>query len=265
MKKNTKTTRRVQIRKVNKDEPMNDPDFFKFDDEYQETEKYRATPIKENNKSERKVKRIITTKTTYKVENNDNKDEIVIKKEEKKDHSKLLRILNKIAKICLNITIVVALLIILDLFLISRFEIGPLFTFRTETYDDGGTKEYYGLGYKVIKYKVLNGREGMVLGGYSLEYSDTPIKMDLSKLTNKKINEFDNKDFVEITGTVKSIDKKNKRVVLKDGKNTVYCDIRDDYRLDKITVGHKAKIIGNMYIEESSNKTTLYLEKGVVK
>ena len=264
MKKTTRTIKKVQTRKVNKDKPLNDPDFFKFDDEYQKVETYKATPIKTDTKGEKKIrKQIITTKTTYKVENNDNKDEILIK-EEKKDYSRLLRILNKIARICLNITIVVSLLIILDLFLISRFEIGPIFAIRTETYDDGGTKEYYGLGYKVIKYKVLNGREGTVLGGYSLKYSDTPKKIDLSKLTKKKVDKLENKDFVEITGTVKKIDKKNKRVVLKDGNNTVYCDIRDSYRLDKIAVGHKAKIMGNMYIEESSSKITLYIEKGVV-
>lgn len=263
MKTTTKTTKKVQTKKVNKDEFMNDPDFFKFEDEYQETEKYKATPIKDNNRNERKTKKqIITTKTTYKVEN-DNNNEILIK-EEKKDHSHLLCILNKVAKICLNITIVVSLLIIFDLFLITRFEVGPLFAIRTETYDDGGTKEYYGLGYKVIKYKVLNGREGMVLGGYSLKYSNTPKKIDLSKVAKNNISEDDNKEFVEITGTVKSIDKKNKRVVLKDGKNIVYCDIRDSYRLDRITVGQKAKIMGNMYVEELSKNIKLYLEKGVV-
>lgn len=263
MKKTTKTRKRIQTKRVNKDEFMNDPDFFKFEDEYQEVEKYKATPIEKDDKNEKKVrKQIITKKTTYRVENND--DEILIK-EEKKDRSKLIKILNRVAKICLNITIVVSLLIIFDLFLITRFEVGPLFAIKTKTYDDGGTKEYYGLGYKVIKYNVLNGREGMVIGSYSLKYSDTPKKIDLTKLTKKDLDESNNKDFVEITGTVKSVNKKNKRVVLKEGKNIVYCDIRDVYRIDKITIGKKAKIMGNMYIENLDNKIELYLEKGVVE
>ena len=46
----------------------------------------------------------------------------------------------------------------------------PLFAVSFGTNKDGGTKEYYGLGYKVIKYNVLGGRKDMVFGFITLKY-----------------------------------------------------------------------------------------------
>jgi len=54
--------------------------------------------------------------------------------------------------------------------------IPPKFAIHTSTYKDGGTKEYYGLGYKIIKYNVM-GNNGEItknnseIGSFFLKYN----------------------------------------------------------------------------------------------
>ena len=130
MKKNT---RKIVTKKTKKQDI--DSDFFRFDDDYDTEEKYTATPL--TSEVIEQKQEVFTTKTTYEVENSG--DSILIKKKNNKDM--LLR-LNKIARIILKVVVVISVLIIIDLFLITRFEFGPLFAIRTKTYKDGGTKEY---------------------------------------------------------------------------------------------------------------------------
>lgn len=47
----------------------------------------------------------------------------------------------------------------------------PIFMIRTSIYKDGGTKEYYGLGYKVIKCNTLSGDKSVKLGTYFMKYN----------------------------------------------------------------------------------------------
>ena len=248
MKKNT---RKIVTKKTKKQDI--DSDFFRFDDDYDIEEKYTATPL--TSEVIEQKQEVFTNKTTYEVENSG--DSILIKKKNNKDM--LLR-LNKIARIILKVVVVISVLIIIDLFLITRFEFGPLFAIRTKTYKDGGTKEYYGLGYKVIRYNVTNGREGIVVGNYSLKYNKTAKKVDLSKT---KLTEDNNGDYVEITGKVDKVDKKNKRIVLQNGKNEIYCDIKEEFKeYNKISINKIVNITGRIYVEDSNE---LYIENGVVK
>lgn len=248
MKKNT---RKIVTKKTKKQDI--DSDFFRFDDDYDIEEKYTATPL--TSEVIEQKQEVFTTKTTYEVENSG--DSILIKKKNNKDM--LLR-LNKIARIILKVVVVISVLIIIDLFLITRFEFGPLFAIRTKTYKDGGTKEYYGLGYKVIRYNVTNGREGIVVGNYSLKYNSIAKKVDLSKT---KLTEDNNGDYVEITGKVDKVDKKNKRIVLQNGKNEIYCDIKEEFKeYNKISINKIVNITGRIYVEDSNE---LYIENGVVK
>ena len=248
MKKNT---RKIVTKKTKKQDI--DSDFFRFDDDYDTEEKYTATPL--TSEVIEQKQEVFTTKTTYEVENSG--DSILIKKKNNKDM--LLR-LNKIARIILKVVAVISVLIIIDLFLITRFEFGPLFAIRTKTYKDGGTKEYYGLGYKVIRYNVTNGREGIVVGNYSLKYNKTAKKVDLSKT---KLTEDNNGDYVEITGKVDKVDKKNKRIVLQNGKNEIYCDMKEEFKeYNKISINKIVNITGRIYVEDSNE---LYIENGVVK
>lgn len=50
----------------------------------------------------------------------------------------------------------------------------PIFclNFDSMTYMDGGSKVYWGLGYKVIAYNKLNGYNKIHIGTYFLEYDD---------------------------------------------------------------------------------------------
>ena len=47
----------------------------------------------------------------------------------------------------------------------------PIFMIKTNTYKDGGSTEYVGLFYKVIKCTTLDGDKTITLGTYSLKYS----------------------------------------------------------------------------------------------
>ncbi|WP_442598412.1 hypothetical protein [Neobacillus sp. D3-1R] len=44
----------------------------------------------------------------------------------------------------------------------------PLFVIKTAMYKDGGTKLYQGLGYKVIDYNKLEGRQDIVFQSFFL-------------------------------------------------------------------------------------------------
>lgn len=48
----------------------------------------------------------------------------------------------------------------------------PLFCIPTTTYKDGGTREYLGLGYKVIAYQKINGYHQSHIGTWFLQYDE---------------------------------------------------------------------------------------------
>lgn len=48
----------------------------------------------------------------------------------------------------------------------------PIFCVSFGQYLDGGTKEYYGLGYKIIDYNILDGFDGYKLGTWFMTYNN---------------------------------------------------------------------------------------------
>lgn len=48
----------------------------------------------------------------------------------------------------------------------------PIFCINLATYRDGGTKEYYGLGYKVIDFNRIDGYDEMKIGSWLMKYED---------------------------------------------------------------------------------------------
>ena len=52
-----------------------------------------------------------------------------------------------ISTIVMIIILVIGILVTTDILLVSKKDIGPFLAINTKTYNDGGTKEYYGLGY----------------------------------------------------------------------------------------------------------------------
>lgn len=56
-------------------------------------------------------------------------------------------------------------------FTLSKFNKDPIFSIPTKLYRDGGSVAYYGIGYKIIKYRVMRGgRNEVVFGFWTLKY-----------------------------------------------------------------------------------------------
>lgn len=125
--------------------------------------------------------------------------------------------IKKISTIVMIVILVIGLLVTTDILLVSKAGVGPFLAIRTKAYDDGGTKEYYGLGYKVIKYNQKIGRRDTVLGTWSLKYDTTPINFTLEDLALSIVNDNNNHltDFIRLTGTINNVNKNTKTITLR--------------------------------------------------
>lgn len=63
-------------------------------------------------------------------------------------------------KIIISVILLFWLLFLITDFSLSRVNKSPIFAIPLITYKDGGSAEYYGLGYKVIKYVNLTAERG---------------------------------------------------------------------------------------------------------
>lgn len=80
---------------------------------------------------------------------------------------------NKKIKFLIIISIILFTLITFIAIDFSRVKNGkkPLFVLSANVYIDGGSKEYYGLGYKVLKCNTLIGDKSIKIGTYNMKYS----------------------------------------------------------------------------------------------
>lgn len=137
--------------------------------------------------------------------------------------------LKKKFTIIMIVALVLGTLIFIDILVANYASVGPFLAVKVKTHNDGGTKEYYGLGYKVIKYKVKDGRNTTVVGSWTLKYDPTSKASTVEELgisfrnNTKETLKNSYKQFFIVTGKIDSIDKTNKKVVLiyedKDGGN----------------------------------------------
>ena len=67
--------------------------------------------------------------------------------------------------------IVYTCLLVTD-FSLAQSDKAPIFAVNTVTYKDGGTKVYMGLGYKVIRYHIIEGRQDTDFGTWFIEYDN---------------------------------------------------------------------------------------------
>lgn len=165
----------------------------------------------------------------------------------------------KIINIVFAIILVVLVMITIDVISVSRYNVGPFFAIKTQTIKDGGTKVYYGLGYKVIKYNQEQGRRDKEIGSWNLKYNIEPVDIqdiDLAlefennyQETNKKYY----KKFVRLTSTVKEVNKEKNTLVLEyldeDSKYTldIVCNMAEKKsNLEIFNVGDKASVIGTI-------------------
>lgn len=81
---------------------------------------------------------------------------------------------------------IVMIIFVIDFSLILIFKTRPLFAISGNVYKDGGSREYYGVGYKVLKCKTLSGDNSVKIGFYNMKYSCDTSKI---KETNYQIND----------------------------------------------------------------------------
>lgn len=142
--------------------------------------------------------------------------------------------INLLINIFYAIVILLILLSVIDIVIVTRYEKGPYFSIAVKTYDDGGTKEYYGLGYKVIKYNQVLGRKDIELGTWGLKYNIDPIYLDAIDLAieiNKDeagtYNKY-YKKFMRISGILQKVDMNNNTITIS------YIDDGGKYNVDII-------------------------------
>lgn len=191
--------------------------------------------------------------------------------------SKKLKRTKLIINIIFTIIVLLIIMVATDIICVSRFNKGPFFAIPTHTYNDGGTKEYYGLGYKVIKYHQLQGRRDKEIGKWSLKYNVNPVTVqdvDMAiEFNDDSAKAYDKyyKKFVRIITTLHKVDKKNNTILVgyddEGGKYTldIECAINKDEDqkfINKFKEGKEITIIGTVSdfsAKTNKNATKIYI------
>lgn len=176
---------------------------------------------------------------------------------------------------------VIMLIISVDVICITRYNIGPFFAINTKTYKDGGTKEYYGLGYKVIKYSEISGRRDTEIGFWNMKYSTEPLMIDDLDLAIEFQNNPETtankyyKKYLIINSTIKNIDTKKNEISLgyndPDGKYTLEINCKMASRKDSLVnykINDKVSIKGTVSsfsIKEATKTNKVILENCFVE
>lgn len=263
-----------------------DEDYFKLDNELEQEDvasttdssfKYKAHSISEDSydydNTSDEVLNSYMEDSNYVDEDIDDDIESKTKISRKVPSSLLSRIVN----ILLVIVIIISFMVLFDVIMLTRFDKGPFFAIKTRTYKDGGTKVYYGLGYKVIKYNQIDGRRDMVVGDYSITYSTAFYETCVVDLAIKFRDDYDNSTtlvdkYMSIKGTVSAVDKKNKIIKLtyKDSgskyQTTLICKMDNDFEAyDEIKKGSSIEIVGTLVDYEVSDTIKLYVNNCFTK
>lgn len=205
-------------------------------------------------------------------ENDFDEDYLEDEEDEKsiKDPKKITKIIN----IIFYVLIVLMIMVTIDVISVSRYNSGPYFAIKTAHYKDGGTKVYYGIGYKVIKYNQIQGRRDTVIGSWSLKYSVEPTEVDSIDLAieykNDTVKAYEkyNTKFLRITGTYKSYNKKNKTLTFgytdPDGSYTlnIVCKMAKDATIKEYEKDDTITVIGTAYDfkqKDKKNPNRLYI------
>ena len=122
-------------------------------------------------------------------------------------------------------------MITVDYIRVTKYGYTPLFAIKTLELKDGGTKEYTGLGYKVIDYNEIKGRRDIEIGLWGMKRNSKPIEIsdvDLAiAFTNDEVKAYKKyyKKFMKIKSKVLEIKEKENTIVLRyndeDGKYTL--------------------------------------------
>ena len=238
-----------------------DTDFFRFDNEepINSSLKYKAesnTDSLDNNDDNSDYVSTDFYNSYDQVEVDDNIDDNDNSTTYTDDSNKSLGgIILKVLNFFLILVMVGAFLVVFDVVMVTKFNVGPIFAIKVKTYNDGGTREYAGIFYKVIKYKQTNGRRDMVLGSYKLSYSGEVYKKSVLDLAILYRDDFTNFSLLEgkyvvVTGKVLSVSKEKQvvKLIYEDSDNKyqtiVIFKMDKDANYDELKKGNTVKIAG---------------------
>lgn len=236
-----------------------DTDFFRFDNEepINSSLKYKAesnTDSLDNNDDNSDYVSTDFYNSYDQVEVDDNIDDNSTTYTDDSNKS-LGGIILKVLNFFLILVMAGAFLVVFDVVMVTKFNVGPIFAIKVKTYNDGGTKEYAGIFYKVIKYKQTNGRRDMVLGSYKLSYSGEVYKKSVLDLAILYRDDFTNFSLLEgkyvvVTGKVLSVSKEKQvvKLIYEDSDNKyqtiVTFKMDKDANYDELKKGNTVKIAG---------------------
>ncbi|MEE0091958.1 MAG: hypothetical protein UFD82_00370 [Bacilli bacterium] len=238
-----------------------DTDFFRFDNEepINSSLKYKAesnTDSLDNNDDNSDYVSTDFYNSYDQVEVDDNIDDNDNSTTYTDDSNKSFGgIILKVLNFFLILVMVGAFLVVFDVVMVTKFNVGPIFAIKVKTYNDGGTREYAGIFYKVIKYKQTNGRRDMVLGSYKLSYSGEVYKKSVLDLAILYRDDFTNFSLLEgkyvvVTGKVLSVSKEKQvvKLIYEDSDNKyqtiVTFKMDKDANYDELKKGNTVKIAG---------------------
>ena len=201
------------------------------------------------------------------------KEELTSDYEEEEDKVKSSKKTKKIINIVFIVLIVIMCMITVDVVCVARYDTGPFFAIKLKTYKDGGSKAYYGFGYKVIKYNQVQGRRDKQIGLWTMPYnveaintSSLDLAIEFTEDASKSYKRY-YKKFMRISSNLKSIDKKNKTInvayVDDDGKYTldIICNMADT-NFAEMVVDKEITVIGTVTdfsLKTKNAPNTLYL------
>ncbi len=144
------------------------------------------------------------------------------------------KIILKIINVLIIIIIIVTIVNTIDSICVKKYNKGPYFAIPFTTYNDGGTKVYYGLGYKVIKYNQTQGRRDTQMGSWFLRYSTSPTSVEPIDLAlefrdnpDKSYDKYKGR-FLKITAKLDEVDLDANEAIIK------YTDKDEKYTLEII-------------------------------
>lgn len=108
------------------------------------------------------------------------------------------------------VSILLSTMIIADLNYVLKNQ-KPVFCFIKNTYEDGGTIEYVGFGYKIINYNATYGRQDVVFGSIFKAYDP---QIDKSKFEENKDNKDNKNKIYDFSGKVQKIEVINGKTIL---------------------------------------------------
>lgn len=238
-----------------------DTDFFRFDNEepINSSLKYKAesnTDSLDNNDDNSDYVSTDFYNGYDQVDEDDNADDNDNNTTYTDDSTKSVGgIMLKVLNFFLILVMAGAFLVVFDVVMVTKFNVGPIFAIKVKTYNDGGTREYAGIFYKVIKYKQTNGRRDMVLGSYKLSYSGEVYKKSVLDLAILYRDDFTNFSLLEgkyvvVTGKVLSVSKEKQvvKLIYEDSDNKyqtiVTFKMDKDANYDELKKGNTVKIAG---------------------